>query len=345
MHQPNGDWESRPGWAGTYGTPSDRPPERRKLVRMRLDAGLLAHAPSCPRPSFRVPVGRVTSDHFFRKRRRRQKEPRSYQPSERSVTRKRKRIPVPASVSGPCWAAGPGWASHLSQAHWWAPATMDLLFGRRKTPEELLRQNQRALNRAMRELDRERQKLETQEKKVIADIKKMAKQGQMDAVRIMAKDLVRTRRYVRKFVLMRANIQAVSLKIQTLKSNNSMAQAMKGVTKAMGTMNRQLKLPQIQKIMMEFERQAEIMDMKEEMMNDAIDDAMGDEEDEEESDAVVSQVLDELGLSLTDELSNLPSTGGSLSVAASGKKAEAAASALVDADADLEERLKNLRRD
>lgn len=56
---------------------------------------------------------------------------------------------------------------------------MDLLFGRRKTPEELLRQNQRALARAMRELDRERQKLEAQEKKIIVDIKKMAKQGQM----------------------------------------------------------------------------------------------------------------------------------------------------------------------
>ena len=34
--------------------------------------------------------------------------------------------------------------------------------------------------------------------------------------------------------------------------------------------------------MMEFERQSEIMDMKEEMMSDAIDDAMGDEDDEEE---------------------------------------------------------------
>ncbi len=44
----------------------------------------------------------------------------------------------------------------------------------------------------------------------------------------------------------------------------------------------QLKLPQIQKIMMEFEKQSEIMDMKEEMMNDAIDDAMGDEDDEDE---------------------------------------------------------------
>lgn len=42
-----------------------------------------------------------------------------------------------------------------------------------------MRQNQRALTRAMRDLDRERQRLEQQEKKIIADIKKMAKQGQM----------------------------------------------------------------------------------------------------------------------------------------------------------------------
>ena len=184
---------------------------------------------------------------------------------------------------------------------------MEWLFGRRMTPEEQLKKNQRALNKAMRELDRERAKMEQQEKKIIADIKKMAKQGQMDAVKIMAKvrfnatevivpslavfqDLVRTRRYVKKFMLMRANIQAVSLKIQTLKSQNAMAQAMKGVTKAMMNMNKQMKLPEIQKIMQEFEKQSEIMDMKEEMMSDVIDDAMGEEDDEEEGDAIVSQV-------------------------------------------------------
>ena len=141
---------------------------------------------------------------------------------------------------------------------------MEWLLGRRMTPGEQLKKNQRALNMAMQELDRE------QQEKIIADIKKMAKQGQMDAVKIMAKDLVRTRRYVKKFMLMRANIQAVSLKIQTLKSQNAMAQAMKGVTKAMGNMNKQMKLPEIQKIMMEFEKQSEIMDMKEEMMSDTI---------------------------------------------------------------------------
>ncbi|XP_017587092.1 PREDICTED: charged multivesicular body protein 2a [Corvus brachyrhynchos] len=160
----------------------------------------------------------------------------------------------------------------------------------------------------------------------------------------MAKDLVRTRRYVRKFIAMRANVQGVALRVQTLKSNSAMASAMRGVTRAMATMNRQvsatwvtwgvtralatmnregsapgvtwgvtramatmnrqLKLPQIQRILLEFQKQSELMDMKEELMNDAIDDALGDEDDEDESDAVVSQVLDELGLNLTDELAS-----------------------------------------
>ena len=38
----------------------------------------------------------------------------------------------------------------------------------------------------------------------------------------------------------------------------------------MMNMNRQMKLPEIQKIMQEFEKQSEIMDMKEEMMNDVM---------------------------------------------------------------------------
>ena len=106
-----------------------------------------------------------------------------------------------------------------------------------------------------RDLDRERTKLEQQEKKVITDIKKMAKQGEMAAVKVMAKDLVRTRNYVKKFIMMKANIQAVSLKVTTLKSQGAMANAMKGVTKAMGAMNKQMNMPEMQKIMMEFEKQ------------------------------------------------------------------------------------------
>ena len=124
-----------------------------------------------------------------------------------------------------------------------------------------------------------------------------------------------------------------------------MAEAMKGVTKAMGRMNKNMKLPQIQKIMqgfdfffdeiifwvdfwlfyilrkipgkflvvhaniLEFEKQSEMMNMKEEMMNDVMDDAMGDEDDEEESEAVVNKVLDELGLEMGGEMSSIPGIG------------------------------------
>jgi hypothetical protein len=77
-----------------------------------------------------------------------------------------------------------------------------------------LRKHQRALEKTQRELDRERTKLENQEKKLVQDIKKNAKNGQMAAVKIQAKDLVRTRRYIQKFYQMRTQLQAISLRIQ-----------------------------------------------------------------------------------------------------------------------------------
>lgn len=43
----------------------------------------------------------------------------------------------------------------------------------------------------------------------------------------------------------------------------------------------QLKLPEFQKIMTDFERQSDMMSLKEEMMNDAIDDVVGDDDEEE----------------------------------------------------------------
>jgi charged multivesicular body protein 2A len=56
---------------------------------------------------------------------------------------------------------------------------MSWIFGKKKTPQELLRENKRMLDRSIRELDRERANLQTQEKKLIAEIKKTAKQNQM----------------------------------------------------------------------------------------------------------------------------------------------------------------------
>ena len=61
--------------------------------------------------------------------------------------------------------------------------------------------------------------LEREQKKLQNDIKKMAKQNQINAVRIMAKDLVRTKQYIEKFYTMRSQLQAVNLRLQTMKTS------------------------------------------------------------------------------------------------------------------------------
>jgi len=170
---------------------------------------------------------------------------------------------------------------------------------------------------------------------------------------------------------MRTQLQAVSLRLQTLRSNEQMAQAMKGATRvsisplspvsiwsgkanrsafrqghapcthimmntmlmstrfilcpqAMSLMSRTMNLPQISKILQDFERESSAMDMKEEMMSDTIDDVMEDEgeTEEEESDKILKQVLDEIGVSVSQQvsvisLSSLSSPIGSSLVACS----------------------------
>ncbi|EYE92980.1 ESCRT-III subunit protein DID4 [Aspergillus ruber CBS 135680] len=180
-------------------------------------------------------------------------------------------------------------------------------FGKRMTPAERLRKHQRALDRTQRELDRERIKLENQEKKLVQDIKKSAKNGQIGACKIQAKDLVRSRRYIQKFYQMRTQLQAISLRIQTVRSNEQMMQSMKGATMLLGSMNRQMNLPALQRIAMEFERENDVMDQRQDMMDDAIDEATGMEADEEEGEDIVKEVLDEIGVDLNQSLGETPS--------------------------------------
>mmetsp|Transcript_4643 Transcript_4643/g.16632 ORF Transcript_4643/g.16632 Transcript_4643/m.16632 type:complete len:227 (+) Transcript_4643:232-912(+) len=225
---------------------------------------------------------------------------------------------------------------------------MSFFFGKKKTPSELLRENKRMIDRSIRELDRERTSLQNQEKKLLVEIKQMAKKNQIAAVKVMAKDLVRTRHSITKFYALRSQLQGVSLRIQTLKSTQAMGQAMRGVTKAMAKMNKQLNLPNLQKIMMEFERQNEKMEMTEEVMGDAIDDALEGEEEEEESEELVNSVLAEIGLSLDEQLVNAPTAQpqGQPSAAqeANGATALAEGGGGGGIDDDLQARLDNLRK-
>jgi charged multivesicular body protein 2A len=70
-------------------------------------------------------------------------------------------------------------------------------------------------------------------------------------------------------------------------------------------MSRQMNLPQIQRILQEFERESSQMDMKEEMMGESIDDAMDENEgetEEEEGNKILDEVLAEIGISVEQQV-------------------------------------------
>lgn len=139
-------------------------------------------------------------------------------------------------------------------------------------------------------------KMEQQEKRVKAQIKKLAKEGQLDAARIMAKDLVRTRHHITRTYQMKTQLQSVSMQLATMRTNEAMASAMGNVVTIMAKMNQSMNLPAMQQVLMQFEMEHGKMEMTQEMMDDAMGDVLAADDEEEQTDEIISQVMDELGL-------------------------------------------------
>ena len=97
---------------------------------------------------------------------------------------------------------------------------MEWAFGKRITPAERLRKNQRLLDKAIRELDQQRVKLEKQEKTLVAQIRQSAQKGQMGACKVQAKDLVRTRRFAAPFLWICGTVADVS-RLDTSRSSTA----------------------------------------------------------------------------------------------------------------------------
>ncbi|CAH8530088.1 unnamed protein product [Dicrocoelium dendriticum] len=200
---------------------------------------------------------------------------------------------------------------------------MSFLFGSRKTVDEQLRANKRAVARAVRELDSEKRRLEQDNTRLKGEIKKLAKQNEMDPVRILAKQLIRNNHYIKRFTLMRTNLEVRCISVshhhtlgRGIEIANSQIHQRDGSdyeTHHSGYEAHECfsRLPQLQQIMMKFEKESGMLDAKEEMMSDAIDDALGDD-DVDESENVVNAILAELGIEMNEQLAGLPNPSGTI---------------------------------
>lgn len=116
----------------------------------------------------------------------------------------------------------------------------------------------------------------------------------------------------------------------------------------MQKMNKAVDVPAISKMMADFEKENTKTELMQEIMGDAIDDVLGDENNEEEEDQIVSQVLDEIGITMGKEIPDAPMLGTPTAHQESTGPAKVAqaepAGGNDPALSELEARLNNLKR-
>jgi len=214
---------------------------------------------------------------------------------------------------------------------------MDKLFGKTPTVKEQLRDNDKALRKVTRDVERDRRELEREEKKLEIEIKKAAKVGNKQALTVLAKQLLNVRKQKTRTYSAQSKVQAAGSAAKAMGANVKMAETMGSTAKVMGDMNRMMNPQQVAKNMQDFEMANTKMGMTEEMMNDTLDDMLADSGDEEEENAIVNQVLDEIGIEVSGKLSEAPSAGrGKLGAEAISKKNK-------EADAEIEAMLAQLK--
>ncbi|KAG6434546.1 hypothetical protein SASPL_106184 [Salvia splendens] len=187
-----------------------------------------------------------------------------------------------------------------------------------------------------RGIEKEINTLQLEEKKLVAEIKRTAKTGNDVCCNLNSCTLVnpRLRQQIANLQSSRAQMRGIATHTQVMSALTSVAVGMKGASKAMSAMNKQMAPAKQAKVIQEFQRQSAQMDMTTEMMSDAIDDALDNDEAGDETEELTNQVLDEIGVDVASQLSSAPK--GKIA----GKNTEGASSSNVD---ELEKRLAALR--
>mmetsp|Transcript_14190 Transcript_14190/g.44676 ORF Transcript_14190/g.44676 Transcript_14190/m.44676 type:complete len:204 (-) Transcript_14190:99-710(-) len=165
------------------------------------------------------------------------------------------------------------------------------LFGKTLTPEEAIKKWKRELRKEERTLDRSIREIANQERKTEIEIKKLAKKKDMGSAKILAKELVRSRKARERLYKSKAQIHGVEMQLTQQGATLRLQKTMAKSAAVMTAMNSLVKLPQLNAQMMAMAREMEKAGLIDEMIGDTLDD---DEELSEEADVQMEMVLDEI---------------------------------------------------
>lgn len=175
---------------------------------------------------------------------------------------------------------------------------MSFLFGGSPpTTSELATRYKRHINRSIREIDRESARLLNEEKVLMQEVKNVSKNNMKQSMQ-KAKAVVRTRRMLNRFSMMKAHMQGIGTRIQSVKTMEALQKAVGSAVQMMQSFNKVAGGKHIISAMQELEKNNALMNVQTEMVDEQLDAVFEEDNDEEDTSDVVMQVMMEAGVEL-----------------------------------------------
>eukprot|EP00899_Mesostigma_viride_P025958 jgi/Mesvir1/6547/Mv16807-RA.1 len=173
---------------------------------------------------------------------------------------------------------------------------------KKPTPQEQVREWQRKLRGNMRQVERQVRDIEREEKNVRKSVKEAAKRNDIASAKILAKEIVRSRKAVSRLYENRAQINSVCLH---LSESLAMARAvghLQKSTEVMKLVNDLMKTSEIAATMKELSMEMMKAGVIDEMVGESMESALDTENLEEDSEAEVAKVLAEIAGEFANQL-------------------------------------------
>lgn len=218
------------------------------------------------------------------------------------------------------------------------------LFGKtdEKTSKERVNEWVSTLRKEFHALDRQIRAIQREEEKVKRSVKESAKKGDVDVCKILAKEIIASRKSVSRIQASKALLNSVQLSLKQQLAVIRMAGPLQKCTDVMKSMQNLCKISEIAGTMQDLSREMMKAGIIEEMVEDTFESALGDDLAlEDEADKEVDKLLFEL---TAGQLGSAPDVVSETLPVGEIEEGIASASTLDDAViADITKRLESLK--
>lgn len=174
--------------------------------------------------------------------------------------------------------------------------------GSQQSIESQIDRDIKLLNRQGRKLDREINRMSRENINITYRIKKEAGLNNIEMVKALSREYLIYKSNIVKLTRLKGQMSNIKQRIHMMKSHHEINKALVSLTRTMKALNERMGLTNVQKIITEFEMET----TQAEAMTEVLDDALNADIDEDEEDELVESVLDEIGVSLANDLAKVP---------------------------------------